>query len=150
MGAAEEMSIKTEMVTRTETYTATIYICDACGKEITWSHTRPWACKICGRHFHNQCDRSHSEYFGDYEEVTCSCCCEIGKPFREKIKELEREQDEALAEWHKIARAAASRNGARPILIGIDQATGKDCSVTTKFGRPPGVHDMKNAAEEKK
>lgn len=78
-------------------------ICDICG-----ANAKGRQCRICGRdicniHAHWEYDR----YGGDYSEKYCIECWEIGKPYRDKLEELEKKYGSEIArveeEWKSEA-----------------------------------------------
>lgn len=61
------------------------YTCDICGKPASGRKCHICTIDICEQHTHREPDK----WGGDYSDKFCIECWEIGKPFREKMEEVE-------------------------------------------------------------
>lgn len=84
---------KREEVTETKVTTRTRTFCDRCGAE-----KRVYRCQICGKDVCRKCGDDYDpdyltpgSYDGDYPDLVCKRCWEIGKSFIEEIKRIEEE-----------------------------------------------------------
>jgi hypothetical protein len=80
---------------QTET-TVTRYYCDYCGSELK---TRLKYCDMCGSDICDDCIGETIDDWGDYPHHICKHCSEIGKPYKEKMGELEKQIDVLYDEW---------------------------------------------------
>jgi hypothetical protein len=76
--------------------------CDMCGSEIK----RGMACSVakcekCGKDLCDKCVGKENNTMGDYREVYCKVCWEIGEPYRIAIQEHEDTIDKLNEEWSK-------------------------------------------------
>ena len=73
--------------------------CDDCGTEIKKgvSHVE---CEICGKDLCNDCIGYEVNTMGDYREVYCKKCWEIGTEYRIKIELLESEIEKLTTKWY--------------------------------------------------
>jgi hypothetical protein len=90
-----------ETKTTKEVITTNKY-CDVCGDEII----RGMACSVakcekCGKDLCNKCVGKENNTMGDYREVYCKVCWEIGEPYRQAIQEHEDTIDKLNEEWSK-------------------------------------------------
>ena len=75
--------------------------CDDCGIEIKIDMACSVAkCEICGKDLCNKCIGYEANTMGDYREVYCKKCWEIGTEYRLKIEQLENEIENLSDEWH--------------------------------------------------
>lgn len=89
--------IKTEEVSYNEKY------CDVCGTNIKMSMACTSArCEICGKDLCEKCIGHEENTMGDYREVYCKQCWDLGKEFNKKIEELENEIENLTKTWHKL------------------------------------------------
>ena len=91
--------------TKTETVKRKIvsYKCDICGKNIRNRKN----CCICGKHICKSC--SYYDFpTGDYADIYCNVCWNIGESYRLKIVEIEEIADQKIDdltnEWHHICK----------------------------------------------
>lgn len=79
------------------------YTCDICGKPASGRKCCMCAIDMCEQDTHREPDK----WGGDYSEKYCIECWEIGKPFRERIEEIEtrlyKEVDNINKEWKNVA-----------------------------------------------
>lgn len=89
-------------VETTKTIITNIKLCDDCGivikKDMACSVAK---CEICGKDLCNKCIGYEANSIGDYREVYCKKCWEIGTEYRLKIEQLENEIDDFHDEWYK-------------------------------------------------
>ena len=93
--------VKEEKQIETKEITTKIRFCDDCGdemKHIPYSYTST-ACEICGKDICKKCV-ANEEYNGDYIDVYCFNCWDIGKTYRKQISLLENSIEELYEEWH--------------------------------------------------
>jgi hypothetical protein len=89
-------------VETTKTIITNIKLCDDCGIEIKRDMACSVAkCEICGKDLCNKCIGHEANSIGDYREVYCKKCWEIGTEYRLKIEQLENEIDDFHDEWYK-------------------------------------------------
>lgn len=85
---------KTEEITRT---VRTIH-CDFCGDKVTTQYSSH-ICECCGKDICKKCIGHEDDTGGDYYNVYCDHCWEIGKDYKVKMKHLEDEIDRLHDEW---------------------------------------------------
>lgn len=98
--------------THTQIVDSIDYFCDWCGKKVD---PYPWfggvaACVICGRHTCSEHAANWHEMNtgSDYEEEFCHECWEIGKPYRDRIGQLEDEVEALQQDWYAVAKQSVS------------------------------------------
>jgi len=87
----------------TKKYMVEEYYCDVCGDK-----AEPYVCCVCNRHL---CDKHtyhhYDKWGGDYADLYCYHCWNIGKKYREEIEKIESkcddEKDKKNEEWYKEA-----------------------------------------------
>jgi len=88
-------------VKQTQEVTIKHKYCDDCGTEIKRDMACSVAkCEICGKDLCNKCIGHEANTMGDYREVYCKKCWEIGTEYRLKIEQLENEIENLSTEWH--------------------------------------------------
>jgi hypothetical protein len=79
--------------------------CDDCETEIKRDMTCSVAkCEICGKDLCDKCI-GYEANSGDYREVYCKKCWEVGVDYRSKIEYLENEIEKLSNEWHNLCRS---------------------------------------------
>lgn len=74
--------------------------CDVCGVKLNWQLQCSVAqCEKCGKDLCNNCVGKENDTTGDYREVYCKVCWDIGEPYRQAIKEHEEVIDKLDDEW---------------------------------------------------
>lgn len=82
------------------------YICDVCGK-IFDKQSNLKRCRMCGRDICDDCKvdyfeaRSYDQYDGDYPDLYCKVCWDIGKEYIELYKKTREKSYEDLAKIEK-------------------------------------------------
>ena len=90
----------------TKEVTITHKYCDVCGNEIERGMGCSVAkCEKCGKDLCNKCVGKENNTMGDYREVYCKVCWEIGTEYRLKIEQLENEIENLSTEWHSRCRS---------------------------------------------
>jgi len=85
-----------------KTIITNIILCDDCGIEIKRDMACSVArCEICGKDLCDKCIGHEADTIGDYREVYCKKCWDIGEKYRYKINELENSIDDLYSEWHE-------------------------------------------------
>ena len=80
--------------------------CDDCGTEIKREMACSVAkCEICGKDLCDKCIGYETNTMGDYREVYCKKCWELGTEYRLKIEQLENEIENLSMEWHSKCRS---------------------------------------------
>jgi len=75
--------------------------CDICGIEIHIGLTCSVArCSYCRKDLCNDCVGNEEDTFGDYRDVSCKKCWEIGEPYRLLTEELHSKIEALNKEWH--------------------------------------------------
>lgn len=87
------------------------YLCDWCGQEIGFTFFHPRSCGMCGRY---ACEEHHNGWWeesfgGDWPDLRCKECQDIGKPYLQHIEELEQATGEQMDAWRAAARANAAK-----------------------------------------
>lgn len=86
--------------TETMEYVIKHKYCDVCGKEINLGMACSVVkCEICHKDLCETCIGKETDTSGDYREVYCKTCWEIGKPYRQAIQEHENAIDKLNEEW---------------------------------------------------
>ena len=94
------------MVAQDETHK----FCDVCEIEIPLGLACNAAhCAVCGADLCEKCIGHEDESYDDYRITWCKSCWDIGIPYREKMDKLREECDAVAAEWHQLAKEAASK-----------------------------------------
>lgn len=96
-----EKAVKIEMPATT--VTEMVYSCDICGH----SHIPNRKCALCGRHYcpsHRGDYASRDDRHSDYPSYRCSCCEEVGGPYRKAIQDAEDACDMAVDEQMELWR----------------------------------------------
>jgi hypothetical protein len=76
--------------------------CDVCNTEIKIGMACSVAkCEICGKDLCNKCIKYEIDTMGDYREVYCKKCWELGSEYRLKIDNLEEQIENLTKEWHQ-------------------------------------------------
>ena len=79
--------------------------CDRCGEQKDFTYGGGGSCCACGRDVCRDCNVYDDHQGGDYPDVYCRECWEIGEPFRERQaaaeSECERIVEAAQKEWVK-------------------------------------------------
>ncbi|RPH40346.1 MAG: hypothetical protein EHM87_22350 [Burkholderiales bacterium] len=76
--------------------------CDVCDKEIPKGMLCSRAvCEICGIDLCESCIGFEVNTSGDYREVYCKSCWDIGEQYRPAIHLLESSIDKLYEKWHK-------------------------------------------------
>ena len=73
--------------------------CDDCGSKLTRGLQCGVECELCKADLCNKCVGHENNTMGDYREVYCKSCWEIGEKFREKITLLEDEIEKLEERW---------------------------------------------------
>ena len=74
--------------------------CDVCGAEIIIGLACSSAkCMYCGNDLCEKCIGHEDGTHGDYRDVFCKKCWEIGEPYRPVIDKLHTEIDQLYSEW---------------------------------------------------
>lgn len=74
--------------------------CDVCGKEIDIDLACSAArCEFCGKDLCNKCVGQEYDTTGDYREVFCQQCWDLGVEYRPKIDEFKEKIDELYKVW---------------------------------------------------
>jgi len=102
--------LKKKIMVKEEKQTQEITIkhkyCDDCGIEIKRDMACSVAkCEICGKDLCNKCIGHEANTMGDYREVYCKKCWELGTEYRLKIEQLENEIENLSTEWHSRCRS---------------------------------------------
>ena len=93
-------------VKQTQEITIKHKYCDDCGIEIKRGMACSVArCEICGKDLCEKCIGHEGYNMGDYREVYCKKCWELGTEYRTKIELLENEIETLSTEWHKRCRS---------------------------------------------
>ena len=93
-------------VKQTQEITIKHKYCDDCGVEIKRDMACSVAkCEICGKDLCNKCIGYEANTMGDYREVYCNKCWELGTEYRLKIEQLENEIEILSTEWHNRCRS---------------------------------------------
>lgn len=75
-------------------------VCDVCGADIIWVLACSAArCENCKKDLCENCIGHEEDTCGDYREVYCKRCWEIGEPYRFNIDKLEVEVGELYKKW---------------------------------------------------
>lgn len=75
--------------------------CDVCGVEInTRLACSDAQCQICRKDICEKCIGTEKDTFGDYREVWCINCWEIGRKYLPDIIELEEKTIKLYAAWY--------------------------------------------------
>lgn len=81
------------------------YICDVCNKEVKTIKS----CIVCKRDVCPACRYDDYSYGGDYPEIYCKHCWELGQPYREQIELIEDEADSKIDQeteaWHNLCKS---------------------------------------------
>ena len=91
--------IKKEQITKVTTVNHKY--CDECGIKIRDMACSVAKCEICGKDLCNKCIGHEANTMGDYREVYCSKCWNIGTEYRYKIEQLVNEIELLSTEWHE-------------------------------------------------
>ena len=76
--------------------------CDECGIELKRGMQYAVAqCEICGKDLCDDCIGHEVYTMGDYREVYCKSCWDIGEPYRNEIHQLENKIESLYNKWHK-------------------------------------------------
>ena len=74
--------------------------CDECGAKVPIGMQCSVArCEICQKDLCDKCVGHESNTMGDYREVYCKACWDIGEKFRNRINECEQEIDDLNEGW---------------------------------------------------
>ncbi len=107
--------------TKQETVKVSRKFCDDCGKEIPRGLQCGVAkCEICKADLCDACVAYEESTPGDYREVYCKSCAEIGKPYLERIAEMRAECWRLREEWEargKLARQVRAGNTTREGMV---------------------------------
>ncbi len=86
----------------TEEITVKQRYCDVCGDKINWQLQCSVAqCEKCGKDLCDKCVGKENDTMGDYREVYCKVCWDIGEQYRQAIKEHEKAIEKLDDEWSK-------------------------------------------------
>lgn len=84
--------------------------CDDCHTPIDWHLQCSVAkCEICGADLCDTHVAHENSTGGDYREVYCKTCWDIGKPFRKKIDILENREYQLGKDWKEAGKAARKK-----------------------------------------
>jgi len=89
-----------------------VCICDFCGDEMT----RYTTCCGCGKDVCEKCgnlifyDLWDDSDYGDYPEIICDNCLNIGSPYFEKAKKITNEADEKVEKLKSLWKILCERN----------------------------------------
>ena len=79
--------------------------CDICGTEIHIGMARSKAqCEYCGKDLCNKCIGHEDNTIGDYRNVWCKRCWDIGNEYRPIIDELETKIEELYSRWQELCK----------------------------------------------
>ena len=93
------MKKKTTII-KEETITHTY--CDVCEIEIKKdTFSSAVTCEICHKDLCNNCVGHEADMIGDFREVYCKTCWEVGESYRDAIKKHEDEIDRLNDEWRE-------------------------------------------------
>jgi len=74
--------------------------CDVCGKEISIGLACSAAhCEYCKKDLCEECIGHEEDTWGDYRQVYCKQCWEIGNYYRPLIEKIEKELDQLYQDW---------------------------------------------------
>lgn len=88
-------TVTSEVITKTR-------FCDVCGEEIKKRSYTSSQCEICHRDICSACV-GHNEDAGDYTDVYCKDCWELGENYRKVLEEHEKEEEQLHEEWYNKA-----------------------------------------------
>lgn len=84
-----------EVPAKTQTFVT--YGCDVCGTDMA----KRYVCCMCEKDLCRKCMIYNPEDTGDYPDVLCKECWDLGDEFRKERDRLEQKIDEAYAKWHE-------------------------------------------------
>lgn len=61
-------------------------------------------CEVCGKDLCEKCIGHEEPSSGDYRDVYCAPCWEVGKKYRDAIKEAEDKIEKLDEEWRAVCR----------------------------------------------